>query len=70
MRSKVLSGLCIAAACTSLGACAGVKPLSPSGTGGTGGNDASVVPPHQDGSASFDIVTADIIDRPAALGLR
>ena len=69
MRSKVLSGLCIAAACTSLGACAGVKPLSPSGTGGTGGNDASV-PPHQDGSPSFDIVTAGHHDHPAALGLR
>jgi fibro-slime domain-containing protein len=64
MRSKVLSGLCIAAACTSLGACAGVKPLSPSGTGGTGGNDASVVAPHQDGSPSFDIVTADISITP------
>ena len=45
MRSKVLSGLCIAAACTSLGACAGVKPCRRIGTGGTGGNDASVAPP-------------------------
>ncbi len=60
MRSKVLSGLCIAAACTSLGACAGVKPLSPTGGGGTSGNDGSVTPPRQDGGPSFDIVTADL----------
>ena len=50
MRSTVLLRLCIAAACTSLGACAGVKPLSATGSGGTGGNDASVGPPNQDGS--------------------
>src|SRR3954468_18861322 len=64
MRSKVLSGLCIAAACTSLGACAGVKPLSPTGGAGTSGNDSSITPPRQDGGPSFDIVTADLSIAP------
>src|SRR6185436_4963552 len=58
MRSTVLR-LLIVAGCTSLGACAGVKPQStPAGTAGTGGNDAAVGP--KDGSPALDIVTADL----------
>jgi fibro-slime domain-containing protein len=64
MRSKVLSGLCVAAVCASLGACAGVKPLSQTGGGGASGNDASITPPRQDGGPSFDIVTADLSIAP------
>jgi len=63
MQSTVLR-LLIVAGCTSLGACAGVKPQStPAGTGGSsGGNDAAVGP--HDGSPALDIVTADLMIVP------
>ena len=63
MRSTVLLPLLIAAACTSLGACAGVKTESTTGSGGTTGNDASVGP-NQDGAVSFDFGTPDIMIAP------
>ena len=69
MRSTVLLPLLIAAACTSLGACAGVKTQSTTGSGGTTGNDASVGP-NQDGAVSFDFGTPDIMIAPPALGVR
>jgi len=55
MRSTFLLRLLVAAACTSIGACAGVKS-APTGGPGTGGVDGSVVPPNQDGSP-FDFAT-------------
>jgi fibro-slime domain-containing protein len=62
MRSTVLSRLCIAAACASFVACAGVKPQS---SGGGGDNDASVGPLPQDASAAMDIRTnPDIVIAP------
>jgi fibro-slime domain-containing protein len=63
MRSTAVLPLLIAAACTSLGACAGVKTQSTTGSGGTTGNDASVGP-NQDGATGFDFGTPDIMIAP------
>ena len=59
---RLCIGLCMAAFCTSLGACAGVKPAG--GPAGTGGNDASVEPPHQDGSPLDFVASADLVIVP------
>ena len=66
MRSTVLLRLCIAAACTSLAACAGVKP-SPAGGSGGSGNDASAGPGpgNQDAAVPVDVGTRiDIVIGP------
>ena len=63
MRTMVSLRLGVAAACLSLGACAGVKSSSLVGTGGTGGADAGVGPGKQD-APSFDFASADIVIPP------
>ena len=63
MRSTYWSGLFVVAACASFTACAGVKPQSPTGTGGTAGQDAGAVT-HPDGYSPVDIKTAEISIAP------
>ena len=64
MRSTVLSPLLVAAACTALGACAGVKTQSTTGSGGTNGGVDGSVGPNQDANVSFDFGTPDIMIAP------
>ena len=64
MRSTVILPLLIAAACNALGACAGVKTQSTTGSGGTNGGVDGSVGPNQDANVSFDFGTPDIMIAP------